>query len=242
MARRSSTLVLAACVAVLCTATARAEKAETYAGLQGLVIVGDHRDAAGTQNGIGGGPLLELHVASHRFAVHLEGIPVVGIPGVKPSVAYGQATPSIGIFNSQFEYAFTQNVRFGIGETIYNQRTPLPAINQVVSSRLCGLRFAARYTLDTRNNHFIEGLASVTPTLRGADRYVFSDGITPTSEKPERASSVEISLALGYRRGSTEWLFGLRHLNFAAQFVNTGAAADRNVGIGPMLEWRHYFK
>jgi hypothetical protein len=241
MARRNSTLVIAACVAVLCTATARAEKVETYAGLQGLVIVGDHRDAAGTQNGIGGGPLLELHAATHRFAIHLEGIPVVGIPGVKPSVAYGQATPSIGIFNSQFEYEMNPSLRVGLGETIYNQRTPLPAINQVVSSRLCGLRFAARYTRDTTNNHFIEGLAAITPTLRGADRYVFSDG-SPTTEKPERASSVEISLALGYRRGSTEWLFGLRHLNFAAQFVNTGEAADRNVGIGPMLEWRHYFK
>lgn len=214
----------------------------SYVGVQVLTIVGQHVDAAGTQRGVGAGPLVQIHAQAHRFAVHIEGIPVVAIPDVKPSVAYGQATPSIGIFNIHGEYAIDKWWSVGAGETIYNQRTPLPAIQQVVSSRLCGLRFAARYQRETSNGHFIEGFASVTPTMRGADRYVYSDGVTPTFEKPERASEVDASLALGMHKGSNAWLIGLRTINFAAHFVNTGEAADRNVGFGPLIEWRHYFK
>ena len=213
-----------------------------YAGFQLLTIVGQHKDAAGTQSGIGAGPLLEIHASSKRLAFHVEGIPVVSIPDVKPSVAYGQATPALGIFNGQVEYAFSPQWSLGVGETIYNQRTPLPAIQQVVSSRLAGLRMTARYQRENKNGHFIEGLLGVVPTLRGADRYVYSDGVTPTSEKPERASEIDASLALGIHRGTNTWLFGIRTINFAAQFINTGAAADRNVGVGPIIEWRHYFK
>ena len=216
--------------------------AALYAGLQFLTIFGQHKDVAGTQNGVGAGPLLEVHATAGKLSFHVEGIPVVGIPGVKPSVAYGQATPSLGIFNGQAEYALSSRWSVGIGETIYNQRTPLPAIQQVVSSRLAGVRFTTRYEHDNGKNHFVEALVGVVPTLRGADRYVYSDGVTPTYEKPERASEVDASLAFGIHRGTNAWLFGLRTINFAAQFVNTGEAADRNVGIGPMIEWRHYFK
>ena len=101
----------------------------SYVGVQGLALVGVHRDVTGSEYGIGGGPLLELHVGGPRFAVHLEGIPVVSIPGVRPSVAYGQATPAIGIFNGDAEYAIAARGQLwlGFGETIYNQRTPLPA-------------------------------------------------------------------------------------------------------------------
>ena len=239
MARSSKVLALAAALVALSLAPARAD---VYGGVQGLMIVGFHRDAAGQQNGVGGGPLLELHAGGRHFAFHIEGIPVVGIPDVKPSVAYGQATPSVGVFQVEGEFAVSRELWLGVGETIYNQRTPLPAIAQVVSSRLAGMRFSARYDHPTSNHHFVEFAGSATPTLRGADRYVYSDGVTPTSEKPERASSIDLSLALGYRKNSTTWLFGLRHLNFAAQFVNTGEGADRNVGIGPMIEWRHAFK
>lgn len=215
--------------------------AALYAGLQFLTIVGQHKDVAGTQNGVGAGPLLEVHASSKRLALHIEGIPVVGIPNVKPSVAYGQATPALGIFNGQVEYAFSKAWSFGVGETIYNQRTPLPAIQQVVSSRLAGLRLTSRYQHENKGGHFVEGLLAVVPTLRGADRYVYSNN-TPTYEKPERASEVDASLAFGIHRGTNAWLFGIRTINFAAQFVNTGEGADRNVGVGPLIEWRHYFK
>lgn len=247
MARTSNLVaaaVLAVCMSGAAMVSARADAGppKAYAGLQALVIVGQHQDIAGTQKGVGAGPLLELRAGGSRLAAQLEGIPVVGIPNVPPSAAYGQATPSLGIFNGQVEYALTTNrsLWVGLGETVYNQRTPLPAIDETVSSRLAGVRYAARYVRQTSVSHSIEAFVGVAPTLSGSDVYVGPGGIL-VETKPERASEIDASLAFAYRRRSSQWLVGLRTLNFAAKFVNTGEAADRNVGLGPILEWRHVF-
>lgn len=231
---------LATVCALPVAAAADAPPARAYVGVQALLIVGQHQDIAGTQKGIGAGPLLQVRAGGRRIALNLEGIPVVGIPNVPPSAAYGQATPSLGIFNGQLEYAINADREWwiGLGETVYNQRTPLPAQDQVVSSRLAGVRYAVRYTRATTAAHFIEAVFGVAPTLSGSDVYVATGGAF-VETKPERASEIDASLAFGYRYRSTQWLFGLRTLNFAAKFVNTGEAADRNVGVGPMIEWRH---
>jgi hypothetical protein len=240
MARVSKSQLLAAVLTVLATAQTPAPAAKNYIGIQGLVIVGQHQDIAGTQKGVGGGPLLQLRLGGRRLVGSIEGIPVVGIPGVQPSQTYGQATPHLGIFNGQLEYAVSADraLWLGIGETVYNQRTPLPAQNQVVSSRLAGVRYAARYIRSTSASHFIEAFVAGTPMLTGSDVYVATGGAL-LDTKPERASEIDASLSFGYRVRSTEWLIGLRSLNFAAKFINTGEAADRNVGIGPLIEWRH---
>lgn len=216
----------------------------SYVGIQGLAIVGVHRDIAGSQHGVGAGPLAQVHIGLGRMAAQLEGIPVVSIPGTQASAHYGQATPALGIFNGAMEYALSGRRRgwVGIGETIYNQRTPLPNLEQRVSSRLAGVRYTARYRAPLRNAHFVEGFLGITPALWGADRYVYSDGITPTITKDERASEVDASLALGWDRNASEWLIGLRALNFSAKYTQLGDAADRNVGVGMMLEWRHIIR
>ena len=211
----------------------------SYVGIQGLVIVGAHSDVAGTQHGIGAGPLLQVHAEFSRFAVHLEGIPVVSIPGTRPSVTYGQATPKLGIFNGDAEYAIDRgrNAWFGLGETIYNQRTPLPAQAQSVSSRLAGVRYTLRIRHPLGASHFFEGFVGTAPYLSGSDVYAYTSG-APSTIKPERASEVDASLAFGFARNRTQWLLGIRSLNFSAMYPLTGAAADRNVGIGPYIEWR----
>jgi hypothetical protein len=216
----------------------------SYAGLQALTIVGVHRDIAGSQYGVGAGPLAQVHVGGQRLAVHLEGIPVVSIPNTRPSAHYGQATPKLGIFNGQIEYALNDSGRawVGVGTTIYNQRTPLPNLQQEVSSRLAGARYTMRYRMPLTPSHFVEGLVGVAPALFGSDHYEYSDGITPAVDKAERASEVDASLAYGWDRNTSEWLVGLRMLNFSAEFVQAGDAADRNVGIGVMLEWRHLIR
>jgi hypothetical protein len=212
---------------------------DSYVGIQGLALVGVHRDVTGSEYGIGGGPLLELHVGGPRFAVHLEGIPVVSIPGVRPSVAYGQATPAIGIFNGDAEYAIAARGQLwlGFGETIYNQRTPLPAQAQEVSSRLAGARYTLRFKHPFGTAHFLEAFVGAAPYLTGSDVYAYLDG-APDSIRPERASEVDASLEFGYTRNRSQWLIGIRSLNFTAMYPLTGEAADRNVGIGPLIEWR----
>lgn len=238
MARVPKFRALAALLTLL--ATAQTPPPQQYVGLQGLVIIGQHQDIAGTQKGVGAGPLIQVRAGGRRLVGSIEGIPVVGIPNVPPSAAYGQATPHLGIFNGQLEYSTSENqaLWLGLGETIYNQRTPLPAQNQVVSSRLAGVRYTARYIRPLNESHFLEAFVGGAPVLSGSDVYVATGGAL-LETKPERASEIDASLSFAYYHRSTEWLIGLRSLNFAAKFINTGEAADRNVGIGPMIEWRH---
>jgi len=211
----------------------------SYVGIQGLAIVGEHSDVAGTQHGIGAGPLLQVHAERSHLAIHLEGIPVVSIPGTQPSVTYGQATPKLGIFNGDAEYAIDRGRRawLGLGETIYNQRTPLPAQEQSVSSRLAGVRYTLRIRQGFGASHFFEGFVGAAPYLSGSDVYAYTSG-APSTIKPERASEIDASLALGFTHNRTQWLLGIRSINFSAMYPLTGAAADRNVGIGPYIEWR----
>jgi hypothetical protein len=232
-----NSLRIAAAVATM-MATAEVPS-PSYVGIQGLALIGVHRDAAGSQYGIGGGPLLQVHVGGPRVQLHLEGIPVISIPGVRPSERYGQATPALGIFNGQAEAAFDRAgyAFVGVGETIYNQRTPLPALGQTVSSRLAGVRYTMRYRRPLGARHFVDAFFGTAPTLTGADVYEFLSHATPVI-KPERASEIDASLEWGYRYRHSEWLIGARTLNFTARYPLTGEAADRNVGIGPIIEWR----
>lgn len=215
----------------------------SYVAIQGLILDGVHQDVTGSQYGIGGGALLELHVGGKRTALHLEGVPVVSVPGIKPSVAYGQATPKLGIINAQAEFALDPSATLwgGIGETIYNQRTPLPALGQTASSRLAGVRYALRFRHPLARAHFVEALIGVTPYLSGADVYVYLSH-TPNVIEPERASEVDASLAYGFTRKRSQWIFGVRTLNFTARYPVTGLAADRVVGAGPMVEYRYLFR
>jgi hypothetical protein len=230
-----ATRVVATLAMMLATA---ATPPNSYVGIQGLALVGVHRDVAGSQYGIGAGPLLQVHAGGSRLALHLEGIPVVSIPA-RPSVAYGQATPALGIFNGDLEYALDPGAQtwLGIGQTIYNQRTPLPAQSQTVSSRLAGVRYTLRYRRQLGTVHFLEAFVGAAPYLSGSDVYVYLDG-SPNTIKPERASEVDASFEFGFTQRRSQWLIGLRSVNFSAMYPATGEAADRNVGIGPIIEWR----
>jgi len=173
---------------------------------------------------------------------HIEGIPVVSIPRQKASGFYGQATPALGIFIGSARIAVDPQARFwaGIGTTIINQRTPLPNIGQVASSRLAGVRYELFMQRPLHGNRFFQAQAAVTPSLYGADHFVYSDGVTPAVDKAERAAEEDFSVAYGVQRANSEWLLGLRSINFSAVFTKTGLAADRNNGAGVTLEWRRY--
>ena len=236
MQRRSNRIAraLALCAVMLTTAATP----YSYVGVQLLALAGVHRDVAGSQYGVGAGPLLQLHLGGRHFALHLEGLPVVSIPGVQPSATYGQATPKLGILNGDVEYALGNGGMWvGLGETIYNQRTPLPAQAQEVSSRLAGVRYVLHYRHTFGTRHVLEALVGTAPYLSGSDVYVFLNG-APNVIKPERASEVDASLEWGYSYRRSQWLIGLRTLNFSAMYPATGEAADRNVGFGPMIEYR----
>lgn len=218
-------------------------KLQSYAGVQGLLAIGVHSDIAGRQYGVGGGPLVQFgFVPARRFMLHVEGIPVVSLPGQKASAFYGQATPALGIFIATARFAIDSRARYwvGAGTTIINQRTPLPNIGQVASSRLAGGRYELFAHVPLHGSRFFEAQAGLTPRLAGADHFLYSDGVTPPVNKDERAAEEDFSVAYGVQHKNSAVLFGLRSLNFSAVFTKTGQAADRNNGAGVTLEFRRF--
>lgn len=232
---------LAALCAVPALAADETPRLRSFVGLQGLLAAGVHSDVAGRQTGIGGGPLVQLtYVANRRVFVHVEGIPVVSAPQ-RASAFYGQATPALGIFlaTARFAAGARSNYWIGVGTTIINQRTPLPNISQVASSRLAGGRYEVFARVPMRNARFVEGLIGVSPRLHGSDHFLYSDGSRAVN-KDEAAAEEDFSVALGVERHNSAFLFGVRSLNFSAVFTRTGLAADRNNAAGVTLEFRRY--
>lgn len=212
--------------------------ATTYIGVQALALTGVHQDVAGSQRGFAGGGFVELQVGGKRVRFHVEGVPVVSVPQ-QASAHYGQATPAVGIVDGAIRFDLDPQGRFfaGIGADVINQHTPLPNLDQEVASRLAGFRYELGYRAPLGNAHFVEGLVGAAPSLWGKDIYTYSIP-APAYDEQERASEVDYSLAYGIERGHSEWLVGLRAINFAAHFTATGAAADRNAGFGLLVEWR----
>lgn len=210
-------------------------------GIQGGFLTGVHSDIAGDQHGLAVVPLIELTaVPLPRVAIHLEGLPVISVPQ-NASAAYGQATPAVGLFDGAVRFAIDPQRRFWIGggTVIINQRTPLPAQGQVVSSRLSGGRYEFYARSPLGGGRFIDALVGTAPRLWGTDHYISSIGAPPL-DRDERAFELDISLAMGWRHPNSEFLAGLRTINFAAMFTATGEAADRNNGVGVFVEARRY--
>lgn len=210
-----------------------------YLGLQALLLAGVHRDSGGSQTGTGGGAFVEVAVGTPRVQLHFEGVPVISIPQ-RASAFYGQATPAVGIVDGALRYALTPQWSVGIGGAVINQRTPLPNLSQVVGSRLAGMRYEVLYQRALRGPHFVQAYIGVSPRLTGADHYIYSDG-TPAANKDEMASAIDATVAWGIRRAESEMLIGLRAINFSARFTATNGAADRNAGVGVVIEWRRIF-
>ncbi|GAC1500716.1 MAG: hypothetical protein NVS1B14_04790 [Vulcanimicrobiaceae bacterium] len=199
-----------------------------------------HRDVAGEQHGLGVGALLEFTVTGRRLGVHAEGIPVVSSPQ-RGSLTYGQATPAVGVLSATLRVAVDRRSRYwvGLGTTVINQRTPLPSLGQVASSRLAGVRYEVLARLPSAHAHFVEILIGGAPRLRGADHFFYSNG-SHVPDKDEIAAEEDFSVAFGVQRLHSEILAGIRSLNFSAAFSRSGMAADRNNGIGVTLEMRRY--
>jgi hypothetical protein len=213
-----------------------------YLGLQALLLTGTHTDIAGKQSGIAGGALLQAGVRGTRAGLHLEGIPPVSLPQA-PSSFYGQATPQFSLLSGAGEFAVDSHARWwlGLGLTVINQRTPLPNLDQVVASRLAGARYEVSFRAPLGVSHFVEMNFGAAPHLSGSDHFTYSVP-TPAVDKPEVAAEEDAMLAYGITRGSTQWLLGVRTINFSARYTLTGAAADRNNGGGLLLEWRQLLR
>jgi hypothetical protein len=177
-----------------------------------------------------------------RVALHVEGIPPVSLPQ-KPSAYYGAATPQLSLINGAVRFALDPSARVwaGIGETIVNQRTPLPNLSQVVASRLAGVRYELTYRAPLSATRFIEAVVGGAPHLTGNDIFTYSIP-HPAVVKPEIAAEEDAMIAFGVTHANSELLLGLRSINFSARYALTGEAGDRNNGAGVVLEWRQFIR
>jgi hypothetical protein len=216
-----------------------AAAATSYIGVQALALAGVHQDVAGSQHGAAAGGFAELQIGGRRVRLHLEGVPVVGVPQ-RATAHYGQATPAVGIVDGAVRFGLDPQGKLfvGFGADVINQRTPLPNLDQVVASRLSGFRYEAGYRVELGATHFVEALVGGVPSLYGTDVYTYSIPGHPAVDEAERASEIDYSIAFGVRMRRSELLVGVRAINFAAHFTATGAAADRNAGFGLLAEWR----
>lgn len=239
MRRSASVLAFLALFASALTTPALAQT-RIYAGAQALLLTGTHTDIAGTQHGVAGGAILQAGVQGRRMALRIEGIPPVSLPQ-KPSAFYGQATPQFSLIDGAIRVAVDPQARvwLGAGATVINQRTPLPNISQVVSSRLAGIRAEMGLRMPLHGATFFETAIGATPHLTGNDLYEYSTPHPPVV-KPEVAAEEDVLVAVGIARARYEWLFGLRTINFSAKYVLTGEAGDRNNGGGAVVEYRAF--
>lgn len=205
-----------------------------------MLLTGTHTDISGTQHGVAGGALIQAGVLGKRLGFRVEGVPPVSLPQA-PSAAYGQATPQLSLINGNFRFAVDPRAHWwlGAGMTVINQRTPLPNISQVVTSRLAGARYELEFRAPLNPVHFIEFVFGGAPHLTGSDHYDYRIP-HPSIDKPEIAAEEDAMLAFGITHRNSEWLFGIRSINFSARYALTGDAADRNNGSGLLAEYRAF--
>jgi hypothetical protein len=224
---------------VILGALAAPARCDTQVGIQAFVLSGKHTEPKVSISGAGAGALFQVDQRWQSMELHLEGIPTVATATV--NFQDGPATANIGVFDATLRFKVDKLGRLwlGAGSQIYAQQTPVVSLNQVNASRLAGSRYEIITRLPLRSNRFVEAQLAGMPHLSGIvyQTTTFSSQFRTVASAPETASMIDLTAAYGIRHGKTEYLFGVRSINFTATFPS-GREADRNVGAGLTAEVR----
>jgi hypothetical protein len=218
----------------LTTTVARAR--ETAIDLTVGPLIGTHAED-GSRDSIASEPVPILAL-SHResFAeLFVEGLPVA------PSIASTSTNQSIST-RLTFEnvllrgYAFHDRLSLGIGETIYNQSSTYEPGGAIDASRVVGGRFEiAGRPLANRNLRIAFDLV---PVLHGLV-LPFEPNVPGVHFVPEAERGTQTEFDIGYRlnRGSAQFAYGVRYINYVSFFTRTGELSDRNAGVLPYVTY-----
>lgn len=233
------TLIAALVTAAVVCMSAAPVRCDTQVGLQAMILSGSHIEPKGTVKGTGAGMFFRVDQRWPALQVHVEGIPSVATARV--DTGFGPVTANIGMFAATARFRAVQDGRLwvGVGTEVIAQQTPLVGLSKVDNSRLAGSRFELVGHVPMDSNHFFEGQIAAMPHMNGLlhQTTTLSDGFRFTVVGPETASLMDFALAYGIAHDKTEYLFGVRAINFAAKFAD-GREADRNVGGGVTAEVR----
>jgi hypothetical protein len=213
-----------------------ARAGETAVDLTVGPLIGTHAED-GSRDSIASEPVPILALShSESFAeLFVEGLPVA------PSIASTSTDQSIST-QLTFEnlllrgYAFNDRLSLGVGETIYNQRSTYEPGGAIDASRVVGGRFEiAGRPLANRNLRIAFDLV---PVLHGL--VLPSYPSRPGSRfEPEVERGTQTEFDIGYRlnRGTAQFAYGVRYINYVSFFTRTGELSDRNAGVLPYVTY-----
>lgn len=185
-------------------------------------------------------PVFTLDGRRGQLELSLEGLPPIGpirvannglgIKGIR--LGYGDA--SLRVWDP------SRHVAFGIGESVYVQRSTY-ALNSTVTyydaSRVAGTRYeiAGQQRLGQRMRFMTS--AAVNPHLHALLTRTFDGSGSAgmfTPPAPETGSQVDLGARIERTNGNGTVAFGVRYVNYSARF-DDGRLADRNVFTMPFV-------
>jgi hypothetical protein len=216
--------------------TTGARAGQTTVDLTVGPLIGTHAED-GSRDSVASEPVPILQL-SHResFAeLFVEGLPVA--PSIA-STATGQSISTQLTFENILlrGYAFHDRLSLGVGETIYNQSSTYQPGGAIDASRVVGGRFEiAGQPLANRN---LRVAFDLVPVLHGL---VFPSFPNEPFERfdpaVERGTQTEFDIGYRLNRGTAQFAYGVRYINYVSFFTRTGELSDRNAGVLPYVSY-----
>lgn len=245
MRRAAAALALA----LMWAGVARADDRPTI-GLTLNASTGTHEEATGRQNvpplPI---PLLDLRVPFKRLELEIEGVPSIGPVGYNSGITSASRTTRISYGFGTLRYRIPNtHWSAGVGAILYNQETVttqtsiIPCLNPCMPatvnvseddrSRVGGMRYEIGYGVQLSERRSLSLQIGVTPVMH-ATIHEYISSFNRTFDSPERASQIDAQVRYAVRSPGIIWAYGIRYINYVAQFESNGALSDRNTLVMP---------
>lgn len=216
------------------TAAAEPLEVDLTATVSGLV--GTHVTGGGAATTIVAPlPLAELDLRRGADALHVEGIPPVGIPTAEGGAS---SLTRLSLLNLVYRRTLAGGWFAGAGETVYNQHTYF-SDGEEQASRVAGLRLETGYGWHAGRSH-VEASLAYNPVMHGLLQTTFSYRPGVTFRDGERGPQIDTAVRVAQPLGRHSALvYGLRYINYSSRFdAQPGLIVDRNAGIAPVVGYK----
>ncbi|MDP9025082.1 MAG: hypothetical protein M3N13_06905 [Candidatus Eremiobacteraeota bacterium] len=184
-------------------------------------------------------PMFEIDHVHRRLHLRLEAVPPIGPVSLGGGSPFGYGSdPRLTYVDGEARYTFAgARYEVGIGETILNQRTFYPPSPGVQASRVVGARYVANALVYAMPTEQLVAALAIDPSLHGIQYTMLPNA---TAIDYERGSLIDASLRWTFPHKRMAFSYGLRYLNYTAQYTTSGLLADRNHFLMPFVafDWK----
>ena len=225
-----------------CLSTIAPARAETTLGLQALYFTGTHSEINGSQHFSVPAALVNARQRWNAVDLYVEGIPSTGSHSyITAPSGFPQPVTSLSVFDtvSHVRLDLAGRVWAGGGIAVINQITSIGSPPYSAASRLTGSRYELVGYLPVATRSTVELRAALMPAMHGAivaQLPAYLANQLPTSETAE---TTDFTGEYVLRSRRVHFGAGLRVINYVAHFVTPPDLADRNSGVGFILEFRY---